>query len=191
MGLLKDSYYVTQVLKGNVAAFAFLVDKHKDSIFNLAYRITGNREDAEEIAQDAFLKAFQKLDTFRKQAKFSTWLYRIAFNLAISKTRKKKTEITELNEKHFDQYILDDVRYEIMESDEEDVIKMLHHAMDELDTQELALTTLFYYEGKSIDDISEITGITPGNVKVRLHRTRKKLYAILHRIMSTQEVYPT
>ena len=191
MGLLNDSYYVAQVLKGNVASFAFLVDKHKDSIFNLAYRITGNREDAEEIAQDAFLKAFQKLDTFRKQSKFSTWLYRIAFNLAISKTRKKKTETTELNEKYFDHYILEDVRFEIMETDEEDVTRLLHQAMDELDTQELALTTLFYYEGKSIDDISEITGLTPGNVKVRIHRTRKKLYAILHRIMSTQEVYPT
>ena len=85
-----DSYYVRKVLKGDRQAFAVLVDKHKSMAFKLAMGIAKNKEDAEEIAQDSFLKAFEALPKFNADSKFSTWLYRIVYNTAISKIRKKK-----------------------------------------------------------------------------------------------------
>ena len=85
-----DNQYIDQVIAGNTAAFAILVDRHKDLVFTIAMNITRNREDAEEVAQDSFLKAFQKLAGFRKESGFQTWLYRIAYNEAISKIRKNR-----------------------------------------------------------------------------------------------------
>jgi RNA polymerase sigma-70 factor (ECF subfamily) len=78
-----DTIYIRQVLEGKINAFSYLVDKHKDKAYNLAFRICGNREEAEEIAQDAFLKAFRSLKKFQMKSSFSTWLYRIVYNTAI------------------------------------------------------------------------------------------------------------
>jgi len=85
-----DEKIIGQVLNGNRNAFALLVDKYKDRVFSLALGIVHNRELAEEIAQDAFIKAFTSLKKFRKDAGFSTWIYRITYNTAISETRKQR-----------------------------------------------------------------------------------------------------
>ena len=87
-----DNYYIDRVLSGDVSAYALLVSKHKNLVFSIVLKILNNREDAEEIAQDVFLKAYQSLKKFEQKSKFSTWLYRIAYNSAISRTRKKKFE---------------------------------------------------------------------------------------------------
>ena len=92
-----DIYHVQSVLAGNTAAFAVLVDRHKELAFNIALKIVRHREDAEEIAQDAFMKAYQSLRSFKGDSKFSTWLYRIVYNAAISHTRKRQHEFIELN----------------------------------------------------------------------------------------------
>jgi RNA polymerase sigma-70 factor (ECF subfamily) len=78
------------VLKGEQSAYTFLVEKHKNLVFSIVLKVLSSREDAEEVAQDVFLKAYQSLGSFEMKSKFSTWLYRIAYNAAISKTRKKK-----------------------------------------------------------------------------------------------------
>ena len=85
-----DEKIIGQVLSGNRNAYALLVDKYKDRVFSLALGIVHKRELAEEIAQDAFIKAFTSLKKFRKDAGFSTWIYRITYNTAISETRKQK-----------------------------------------------------------------------------------------------------
>ena len=92
-----DSYYIEKVLNNDVAAFSKLIDKHKEMVFTVAVRILRNREDAEEIAQDTFIKAYKSLKTFKRESKFSTWLYRIAYNAAISKTRKKRLQTVDLD----------------------------------------------------------------------------------------------
>ena len=88
--LEQDIIYINQVLDGNRDAFAFLVDKYKSMVFSLALRITRDREEAEEISQDTFIKAFQSLNSFQGKAKFSSWLYRIVYNTGISHLRKQE-----------------------------------------------------------------------------------------------------
>ena len=93
-----DISYIDKVLAGNLNAFSYLIDRHKDKAFNLAFRICGNREEAEEIAQDAFLKAFRSLKDFRKKSSFSTWLYRIVYNTSISLVRARGLRVLSLEE---------------------------------------------------------------------------------------------
>lgn len=89
----KDLYFIDKIIAGDTESYAIIVNRHKDMVFTIVNRILRSREDAEEIAQDVFLKAFQSLQKFKREAKFSTWLYRIAYNTAISKTRKKKINV--------------------------------------------------------------------------------------------------
>ena len=97
---MKDDilYYIDQVLEGNMNAYSFIVDRHKNKVYNLAFRICCNHEEAEEIAQDAFLKAYRALGSFKRKSSFSTWLYRIVYNTAVSYVRIKKKEILSLED---------------------------------------------------------------------------------------------
>ncbi len=179
-----DNHYIDRVLDGDVPAYAFLVAKHKNLVFSIALKILNNREDAEEIAQDCFLKAFQALGTFEKKSQFSTWLYRIVYNAAISKTRKKRLELVPMDNYVINNYTEDNVAAAIGEIDPEEQKVMIESAMEHLTDDESLLVTLFYKGENSIEDISNITGLSMSNVKVRLHRIRKKLHDGLAIMMS-------
>ena len=97
MEINRDLWYINRVLEGDANAFAPLVDKYQNMVFTIALRIVIKREDAEEVAQDTFLKVYRSLNTFRLEATFSTWLYRIAYNTAISHARKKQLPITPID----------------------------------------------------------------------------------------------
>jgi RNA polymerase sigma factor (sigma-70 family) len=171
-----DSFYIEKVLKGDVSAYASLVTKHKNLVFSIALKIVNNREDAEEIAQDSFLKAYQSLKSFENKSKFSTWLYRIAYNASISKTRKKKVEVLPMDDHLISNYTTDEVSSNVHQLDENDQIKMIEKTMDILPEEDYVLINLFYKSQSSIEEISSITGLSQSNVKVRLHRIRKKMY---------------
>jgi RNA polymerase sigma-70 factor (ECF subfamily) len=164
------------VLGGDVAAYASLVAKHKNLVFSIALKILNNREDAEEIAQDCFLKVFHALRTFEKKSKFSTWLYRIVYNAAISKTRKKRLEVVPMDNHVIHNYTEDEIRTGMDEIDPDEQKKMIDLAMARLSDDDNLLITLFYKGNNSIEEISNITGLSMSNVKVRLHRIRKKLH---------------
>jgi RNA polymerase sigma-70 factor (ECF subfamily) len=186
MEFRSDAYYIEQVLNGEQNAFARLVDKHKHMVFTVALRIVRNREDAEEIAQDAFVKAYQSLDTFKQESKFSTWLYRIAFNAAISKTRKKKVETAPIEVNVVENYTLDEIfeNLERLETDEQkQIIDLL---FETLKPDEAILITLYYYENTQTEEIADITGLSQSNVKVKLHRIRQKMHNEMQRILSTR-----
>jgi RNA polymerase sigma-70 factor (ECF subfamily) len=178
-----DNVYIERVLNGDVSAYASLVTKHKSLVFSIVLKIVNNREDAEEISQDVFLKAFQSLNTFEKKSKFSTWLYRIAYNAAISKTRKKKVELVAIEETVITNYSTDEIGQNIKELDENDRLMILEKALKQLPDEDNLLITLFYKNENSVDDISEITGLTVSNVKVKLHRIRKRLYEEMNGLM--------
>jgi RNA polymerase sigma-70 factor (ECF subfamily) len=184
MKYLDDNHYIDRVLDGDVSAYAILVAKHKNLVFSIALKILNNREDAEEIAQDCFLKAFHALKTFEKKSKFSTWLYRIVYNAAISKTRKKRLELVPMDNYVIHNYTEDDVSGGIGEIDPEEQKMMIERAMERLSDDENLLITLFYKGDNSIEDISNITGLSMSNVKVRLHRIRKKLHDELADMMN-------
>ena len=94
----QDNIYITKVLEGDRNAFAYLVDKYKTMVYSLALRLVKDREEAEEISQDAFIKAYQSLASFKGKAKFSSWLYRIVYNTAISKLRQQPAGRVSLDE---------------------------------------------------------------------------------------------
>ena len=178
-----DNEIIGRVLEGDVAAYASLVAKHRNLVFSIVVKIVNNREDAEEISQDVFLKAYQSLKTFERKSKFSTWLYRIAYNAAISKTRKKRVEMVTIEEKVITNYSTDEIGRNMNELEENDRQLILEKALQCLPNEDNLLITLYYKNENSIEDISDITGLSSSNVKVRLHRIRKKLYEEMNRLM--------
>jgi RNA polymerase sigma factor (sigma-70 family) len=176
MKFLEDSHYIERVINGDVSAYSSLVEKHKNLVFSIAVKILNNREDAEEIAQDTFLKAYASLKSFEKKSKFSTWLYRIAYNGAISKKRKKKMDAVEIDDHIMFNYSTDEISTNVHQIHESEQIQLIDKALKTLPDDDNLLITLFYKSEHSIEDISYITGLTQSNVKVKLHRIRKKLY---------------
>ena len=165
-----DTQLIGQILNGDVSGYAILVGRYKDLAYTIAFRILGKREDSEEIVQDAFVKAFRNLSSFRQHAKFSTWLYRIVYNTAISKKRLKGLSIQSIEDVR-----LADPCTENEDDAVEDQGKMLEMAMQQLTEEERALVTLYYIDETGVDEIHNITGLSKSNVKVKLFRARKKL----------------
>lgn len=172
----EDQFYINRILQGDSSAYAALVDKHKEMVFTIAVKIVRNQLDAEEVAQDVFVKAFHALTTFKGDAKFSTWLYRIAYNTAISATRKKKPVFTVIDDKMIDNYTTDQITQMVNEHSESEQIEVMNRLMDNLPEEENLLLTLFYKKEKTIEEISGITGLSESNVKVKMYRIRKKMY---------------
>lgn len=178
-----DQYYVEQVIGGNVEAFRQLVEKHQDLVYTIVHRIVVSGVEAEEVAQDVFLKAYNKLEDFRGKAKFSTWLYRIAYNTAISHGRKKKVEFLAIDEKLIENYSEEDISDNLLGMSVENQKKLITEALSTIPRTDNLIVSLFYFHKKDIDEISEIVGMTQSNVKVKLHRIRKKLLKEMNSIM--------
>lgn len=174
-----DSYYISEVKNGKTSEFRYLVEKYQDMVFTIALRISRNREDAEEIAQDVFLKCFRSLHSFREDSRFSTWLYRIAYNESVSRARKKRKLFIELAEEHTADMNEETIMWTFEEQESALQHKHIEKTISELSEIEQVIVTLFYYEGNSIDEIAEVTVQSVSNVKVRLHRIRKKLQVSL------------
>ncbi|MDX9946626.1 MAG: RNA polymerase sigma factor [Bacteroidales bacterium] len=176
-----DKYYIEKVLAGNVNAFSCLVEVHKDKAFNLAFRICGNREEAEEIAQDAFLKAYKSLSDFRMKSSFATWLYRIVYNTAVSLVRARKGKVLSLEE-----FPADAVDFLSATENEEEAAgeyknALINFALQNIPEDERGLITLYYYNELPSDEISKITGISKTNLKVKLFRARQKMAGIIRK----------
>jgi RNA polymerase sigma factor (sigma-70 family) len=182
-----DSFYIERILNGDVSAYASLVAKHKNLVFSIVIKILNNREDAEEVAQDVFLKVYHSLKTFERKSKFSTWLYRIAYNAAITKTRKKKMIFIPIEETSVSNYMEDEVHPSGDPGERDDRQVWLEKALNKLPEGDQLLITLFYKSENSVEDISYITGLTASNVKVRLHRIRRKLYDEIQELATKQQ----
>jgi len=182
----KDSYYIQKIKNGDVGAYAYLVDRHKKMAFNIAMQIIGNREDAEEITQDSFLKAYQALDSYKGESKFSTWLYRIIYNASISKMRKKKLDQISIDDDYKASVNLKSTQSSLQALTNEEQKLYISRALDKMTGDEKVIITLFYLEENSIDEVSEVTGLSVANVKVKLHRSRKKLYDILEQFLQSE-----
>jgi len=176
-----DDLYLRLVLEGNVSKFSYFVDKYKGMAFSIAFRIVDNREDAEEIVQDAFLKAFRSLEKFRKDSKFSTWFYRIVVNSSLSRARSKKPELSSIDEGDIADVFVESVESAYRSLELSDQKKFVHLALEELSIEDRLLLTLHYLNENSIDEITEITGIIQENVKMKLYRARNKMYRILNK----------
>lgn len=174
-----DQQYIQKVLEGDANAFAFLVDKYRDMVFSLALKITKRREEAEEVAQDSFIKAYKSLQHFKGDAKFSTWLYKITYNNCIDRVKKiartyHTDTIDEVNENKIK--AIEDTLQVIERGERATIIK---ECMDRLPEDERTILWLFYFEELSLKEIKEVTSFSESNIKVKLHRARKRLLAIV------------
>ena len=176
----EEQELIQRIVDGETQLFVQLADRYGKAVYTLVVRIAGCAEDAEELTQDIFLKAFDKLNRFGGRSSFSTWLYRIAYNTAISHARRMRRPIFRMDEKRLASR--PDSETERMEewTQRQEMLDALNRAVELLDPEERALVTLFYYEDHSIDECAAITELSESNVKVRLHRIRKKLYILVN-----------
>ena len=179
-----DTELIDKVLGGDKAAYADLMKRHQRFVFTLALRFTKNREDAEEIAQDCFIKAYRSLNTFRNTSKFSTWLYSIVYTTAMTFLRKKRLDIqsidTEIGLLNVENHVSD------LNSDEvEHKSKMVfvNRAIDQLLPDDAAVITLFYQGEQSLEEIGQALGMETNTVKVKLHRARHRLKEKIENIL--------
>jgi RNA polymerase sigma factor (sigma-70 family) len=177
------------VLAGKVNAFSYIVDRHKDKAYNLAFRICGNHEEAEEIAQDSFLKAYRSLKGFKMKSSFATWLYRIVYNTSVSHVRIRKKMVLSLEDfpADFTNFIGNNSSEE--EAEREYRCSLINFALQKLTEEERGLISLYYYEEMSADEISDVTGINKTNIKVRLFRARQKMSEIIEKIEKKSLIY--
>ncbi len=181
-----DKKIIIQIRKGDIAAYASIVKRYQSMAFSLAHSITKNKEDAEEVTQDAFVKAYRKLDSFKGNSKFSTWLYQIVYRTALSKIRLKKDIYSLTDEKEHSN--INHGTYEQNHLERLDKKKMLKQALSKLNEDEGFLLVLYYYQELKTEEISSLTGYSISNVKVKLHRARKNLYSQLQILMNGQAI---
>ncbi len=179
---MSETELIELVQKGDSSAFSHLVESHKNLVFSVVLRMVSNREDAEEVAQDAFIKAFKQIKQFRGEAKFSTWLYKIAYFCAINHLRKNKLLTTDLDQVS-------------ISSDDESILETLHNAekkeyltkaINLLKPIDKNLVSMYYLQEMSIKEIEEVTLFSPSNIKVKLMRIRKQLNGILSALMKNE-----
>jgi len=181
LGMIDDEAYINRVLDGDTAGFAPLMERYSRPVFALLVGMTGNRADAEELAQDAFLKAFRSLRSFRRDCSFATWIYRIAYNTALSALRKKRPDRpASMDDDTTIERLPDPIDDEAEETEaNEERFRRLDRALEQLRADDRALVHMFYKQEKTVDELAAITGLSLSNVKVRLHRTRKKLMSLM------------
>lgn len=184
-----DIYYIEQILAGNSNAFSYIVDRHKTKAFNLAFRICGNHEEAEELAQDSFLKAYRSLTGFKMKSSFATWLYRIVYNTTISHVRIKKKGVLSLEDFPADATDFIGNNSSEEEAEKEYRSSIVNFALQKINEDERGLISLFYYDELNTDEISEITGISKSNIKVKLFRARQKMLEIIEKVEKKKLIY--
>lgn len=179
MNQTNDQYYITKIVAGDSNAFAVLVDRYKDLVFTLALRMLKNREEAEEVAQDTFIKVFQSLVKFKGDSKFSTWIYRITYNGCLDRLKKYKQQYNVVPIDDFTERQMVDLDNALDALEEQEQRQEILECLHLLPYEDRFLLTLYYYEEQSLEEVSKIVGLTANNVKVKLFRSRKKLAAIL------------
>ncbi len=166
-----EEQLLEQAQLGDKTAFGRLVDLHKDKVINIAYKLSNNYEVAQDIAQESFIKAYVKLGSFKKEASFMTWLYRVTYNTACNYLRKNKVKTLFLNEEILEGY---------KETPEEAELKdIVNEAVESLPLKLKSVIVLKDYEGLSYKEIAEVIKRPIGTVESRLARARGKLKELL------------
>jgi RNA polymerase sigma-70 factor (ECF subfamily) len=176
----RDEELVARVLSGDQESYAALVSRYSDFVYTIVLRVVGDAEDADDVTQETFVRAYRALGRFRGDSKFSSWLYRIAVNRAITHLKRKRRRALTVD--------LDAVPHveasavlERREANPEDIVldeefrQRVRKAVAELPPQYRAVVTLFYLEERSYKEVAEILGIPMGTLKTHLHRARGML----------------
>lgn len=173
-----DEHYINLVISGDTASFTVLVDRYKNRVIHLSFRLLQNREEAEEAAQDIFVKIYKSLSQFKGDAKFSTWLHKITYNTCIDRLKNKKRTLPLVYPEKFEESELVSLINIVDNIEEMERSNMIRRCLAMLSPEEDFLLTLFYLREHSLKEISKIMSINENNLKIKLHRSRKKLAAI-------------
>ena len=173
-----DLQIIEMVRSGNSRAYSVLVDRHKSQAMTLAVRLVGGREEAEELVQDAFVKAYRSLDQFRGDAKFSTWFYRILYNLCMTVVTRRKAKPESLDEYEEDSHrtLVDGDEVSIQERlEQREIQSLVSSEVGNLPEKFKTAILLFYVQEMSYDEVSAVMDVPLGSVKTYLHRGRDLL----------------
>ncbi len=180
-----EKYCLEKVLQGDKQSFSWIVDKYKDMVYTMCVRMLSSVEDAQEAAQDVFVKVYRSIGNYQGRSKFSTWVYRITYNHCISILRKKVKVIDLVDHipaDSIDEGALDAI-HELKGGDRS---KFVQKAIESLPETDALVITLYYYEDLSLEEIEEVTGLSSSNIRVKLHRSRQKICAELCRQLKTE-----
>lgn len=183
---MDEQKWIERILAGDTQSFSCLVAKYEKMAFTIALRVMDNREEAEEVVQDAFIKAYHALSGFQFESKFSTWFYRIVYRTALTALRGQRNFISyeEIGSVELEAGEINTASALLEREDRKAVIA---EVLKKLPSDEALLLTLYYLEECSVDEIRQITGLTPSNIKIKLFRGRKHFYETLHGIMNLQK----
>lgn len=178
-----DQYLIQQTLAGDSRAYGELVRRYQDLVYTVAIRMLKVKEEAEEVAQDSFIKAYEALESYRGESKFSSWLYSIAYRKALDRIRKnKRSQTMELLEEITPNQAAD-VEHALAALEAAERKQYIQRCIAALPEQEAALVTFYYFEELSVKEIAAITDLSVDNIKVKLYRSRKKLFSLLKDFM--------
>lgn len=182
-----DEQIIGLVLNGDVQAFRHLIERHEGMAYRTAFAVTRNHEDAQEIVQDAFLKAFSCLGSFQGRSQFSTWLFRIVYRRALNHLEKSKSYKTNMDMdvmvEKADNLVTDN-REKLIHKDQELYIGKV---LEKLSVPDRLALSLYYLDEKSQPEISQLTGWSLSATKLRIHRARAKFDEVLEKILGTEK----
>jgi len=174
---LDDQFYIQKVIEGDSEAYRFLIDRYKDKAFSVAFSVLHNQSIIEDVVQEAFIKAFRKLSSFRGESNFSTWLMRIVVNESIKVLRKNKLKRAFVNQS--DNIDIHELNSSLEAIKQEEQKKYIELVLSQIPHREALILQLYYLNDYSVKEIEEIIQIKPEHIKVLLFRARKLFYSIL------------
>ncbi|MCB0629863.1 MAG: sigma-70 family RNA polymerase sigma factor [Saprospiraceae bacterium] len=183
---MDEKALIKRIVAGETALYRHLVEQYKDLSLTLAYTILANREEAEDVVQEAFLKAFRGLGRFRLQSSFATWFYRIVVNTSYHALEKKKYRKTA----PLDTLSVTDTaasNNSLQEVRQLERRKVILQVLNRMKPQEALLLKLYYLGEQSVKEISVITRLSTANVKIILHRARKSFHIELDDLMGDEK----
>jgi RNA polymerase sigma-70 factor (ECF subfamily) len=186
MTIIDETYLIESIANGDTKAYAQLVNRYKDLVYTLAIRMVKNREEAEEVAQDSFIKVFRSLEKFKGDSKFSTWIYKVTYNTCLDRIKKNKKHLNDVAIDEFTFNELGTIDNALDHLIKEEKHALIRNCIKKLPEDSSALLTLFYFEDLSLVEIAHIINVEVNTVKVRLFRARKKLAEILQQYLQPQ-----
>ncbi len=182
----KEKELISEIRSGNTKAFSDFVDRYKDLVFTLSIRMLGNREEAEEVAQDIFIKIYKSLPKFKGDSKISTWIYRITYNSCLDRIKimKRQRMHDTMDDMNQIAYVEMDTALDKMVREERQ--ELIGRCLSKLSAEDAGILTLFYFEEKNLQEMEETTNLSVNTLKVRLYRARKKLAVIMEKHLNKE-----
>ncbi len=187
MKKLSDQEILESVKNGNHSDYSIIVDRYKNKAFSLIKRMLRNEQDAEEVLQDCFVKAYNSLNSFKGEAKFSTWFYRIVYNTTLTRLSSKK-RITENQMSSIEDTFNLESDYDFRIPETNNMSEFVHDLVNQLPDKHASIINLFYLDEMSCEEISKVMNISVSNVKVMLYRARTALKDLILKKNLVEEI---